>query len=138
MTSKRSKRLKKCKTFALVDFEDGYEIVETKKMAGNIVENGKITVSWPGKGDVLGIVWALSNTKANLLEAKNNGDDSYFSDENTCNDEEQQAQKPKNSDSITKRKKPNSNSFVDSSTWTVCKAPESRIANLEQQQKHEE
>uniref|UniRef100_A0A915IP58 Uncharacterized protein n=1 Tax=Romanomermis culicivorax TaxID=13658 RepID=A0A915IP58_ROMCU len=48
-------------------------------------------------------MWALSNSKANLQEAKNNGEDSYFLDENTCNDEEQQAQKPKNSDPITKQ-----------------------------------
>jgi len=82
MESTRSKRQKRSKHFAMIDFEDGYATFPTNKILCGIVAIGeKVTVNWPNKGTVEGTIYGLSDSSTKLLEAKKHGMDGYVSDD---------------------------------------------------------
>jgi len=85
----RSKRQKRPKTYVLVDFEDGFDVLESKKLnQSNLIKGAKIQVIWGKLGAVWGTVFGLSDSKTALLMAHKHGVD-YQSDNELENDDGQ-------------------------------------------------
>jgi len=105
MTDKRLKRQKKPKTFALLDFDDGYSVIETKKIENGEIKVGeKVGVQWPGKGIIFGQIFGLSNSKSNLIDAKTHDRENYGSDEDLPHDDPQSTTQPPEPAGIKRRK----------------------------------
>uniref|UniRef100_A0A915ICH9 Uncharacterized protein n=1 Tax=Romanomermis culicivorax TaxID=13658 RepID=A0A915ICH9_ROMCU len=66
-----SKRQKKEKAHALVEFDDGtWSVINTKKLEGSLMDKGqKVFVTWPNIGRISGVVWAISNLITRLSDA---------------------------------------------------------------------
>uniref|UniRef100_A0A915L4L6 Uncharacterized protein n=1 Tax=Romanomermis culicivorax TaxID=13658 RepID=A0A915L4L6_ROMCU len=117
----RSKRQKKEKAYALVDFDDGtWSIINTKKLEGSLIDKGqKVFVTWPNIGRISGAVWAISNSITRLSDAHTKGSSEYISDDKFIQEADGCDQLQRKSLSVAKKCPQNPNN-VDPSNWVTA------------------